>query len=84
MPGIGRSRILGINESAQNVDSSNFQYTSVADNELRMVTEEFCKPLQFVVHGIFKHIEVEFVNHCTVGQFDIPHCLLAISVAYFN
>ena len=38
-------------------------YTRVADNELRMVTDEFCKPLHFVVHGQIEHIEGEFDNH---------------------
>ena len=38
-------------------------YTSVADNEVRMVTDEFRKPLHFVVHGQIEHIEGEFDNH---------------------
>jgi len=38
-------------------------YTRVADNEVRMVTDEFCKPLHFVVHGQIEHIEGEFDNH---------------------
>ena len=49
-------------------------YTRVADNEVKMVTDEYCKPLHFVVRGQFLHIEVEFVNHFVHGyqtQFSI-------------
>ena len=35
------------------INTSDYCYTRVADNEVKMVTDEYCKPLHFVVRGQF-------------------------------